>query len=70
MLKCPVCKFKNKEYDSEKVKCWNCGTMIVTNNDTVELANVIIASAKYYKKNRLDIKDFLFDLNEILKDRG
>jgi len=24
-MTCPICNEENKEYDAERVKCWNCG---------------------------------------------
>ena len=30
MVICPMCKEKNKDYDSERIKCWNCGYKIKT----------------------------------------
>ena len=32
MIKCPICGEWNKDYDSERIKCWNCDYKIITDD--------------------------------------
>lgn len=32
-MNCPYCKADNKNYDSERVKCWNCENKFYTKEE-------------------------------------
>ncbi len=69
MIRCTACGHWNKEYDSERIKCHNCGILFDTNNDTRELADEVIGICKAHKRARTDIDALLFGLNDFLRDK-